>query len=248
MSTQTVNAMSTMNENETTGAEEVVEEETGTEDAGASEETSEETSKEENLTTDYKTKFEELQKKIADDAFKYRKQKREGVETKVVEADESDDDDNKPLTKAELAKLLDERESKISKQFSNKEALQLATGLTDNEDEAKYAVALWEHVTLPFDSMEEQLRFIVAGMNAERTLKQKDELMRTLKSKETARKNTATTTRDPLSAGQPKIDPQVLAALKNTGFTYNSGKKAYENVLKNGTKMYNDGKGKKWFE
>lgn len=205
------------------------------------------TKKDESLTIDYKKSYDELQKKIAADAFKFRKEKRqkEGGE----EGDESDNSDqDKPLTMSEVQKMLAETQETVTKQFKVKEATQIASTLTSSEDEAKLAIALWEHVSLPFDTTEEQIKFIVAGMNADRVLGQNAELKRALVSKTMARKDTATTTRAPQSGGQPKVAGDVLAALKNNGFKYDTAKKAYVKVLANGKKMFNDGKGKKWFE
>jgi hypothetical protein len=235
-----------MNENDTTQeveqtGEESIEIEVPAEESA--EETQDETKPTEPLQIDYKAKAEELQKKIAADAFKFRKEKRK-EDGDSNNGDELDLD--KPMTAAEVQKLLKEQEQNLTKQLSSKEALNLANTLTTNADEAAYAVSLWQHVTLPFDSMEEQIEFIVGGMNAKRILAQNAELKRTIISKDTAKKTVANTTRTPLSAGQPKVAPQVLAALKNTGFTYNSSQKVFSKKLANGKMMFNDGKGKTW--
>ena len=206
-----------------------------------------ETETKEVLTIDYKKNYEELQKRIANDAFKFRKEKR--TKENGDEGDESNDlDPNKPLTMAEVQKMLADNQETVAKQFKVKEATQIATTLTSSEDEAKLALSLWEHVSLPFDTMEEQMKFIVAGMNADRVLGQNAELKRALQSKTNARKDTATSVRTPQSSGQPKVAGDVLAALKNNGFKYDTAKKAYVKTLANGKKMYNNGKGKKWFD
>lgn len=219
----------------------VVEEEAPVEEAQADETEAE---SEKPLQTDYKAEYEKLQKRVAADAFKFRQSKKED------RGDDSGDepDDDKPLTRSEVAKLLAEEKASISKQLTVKEATTLASKLTSNDDEAQYAVALWQNVQLPFDSMEEQLEFIVGGMNAKRVLAQNAELKRALLSKDTARKNTATTARDAMSAGQPKIDPQVASVLKTQGYTYNSNQKVYTKKLADGRTMYNNGKGKTWVQ
>lgn len=222
--------------------DEVATEDTTTDEGG---EASDGKTTKEPLQKDYKSAYEDLQKKIATDAFRFRKEKR--VE-KSDDADEADADDDKPLTRSEMQKMLDEREQKILRQSSSKEAVTLARSFTDNDDEAKYAAALWEHVTLPFDTMEEQMRFIIGGMNAERLLAQNSELVRAVQSKTMARKDTATTARDATASTAPKIDTQVKQALERTGFKYEPTKKAWGKTLANGKKMYNDGRGKKWFE
>lgn len=251
MSTRTLNAMS-MNETETQkGGEEAVEETTtetteeGAEEATTEGEESAGSTTKEPLQIDYKAELEKLQKKIAGDAFRFRKEKRSD-DKPSDEDDESDAD--RPLTMKEMQKILDEREAKILRTSTTKEALTFAKSLTVNEDEARYAASLWEHVTLPFDSMEEQMRFIIGGMNAERFIAQNTELQRSLQSKTMARKNTATTTRDALSSGAPKIDAQIKQALERTGFKFEPAKKAWVKTLANGKKMFNDGRGKKWFE
>lgn len=262
MSTQTINAMSMDKQNQTGGegveettvetteettTEEVAEEsdEFTTEESEETTESGEESDSKAPLKVDFKGKNEELRKKLAAEAFKQRENKRE---TKSDDTDDVSDDDDRPLTRAELQKLLDEREQKTQRQNSVKEAMTIARSLTDSDDEAEYATTLWEHVTLPFDTMEEQMRFIIGGLNAERLLAQKKELVRAVQSKTLARKNTAVTSRDATGGGIPKIDPQVKQALENTGFKFVPAKKAWEKTLANGKKMYNDGKGKKWFE
>lgn len=262
MSTQTKNAMSMDKQNQTEGevkdetsvestestesTEETTEEtEQSTEESSESTENSTETDSKEPLKVDFKGKTEELRKKLAADAFKQRENKRE---TKSDEPNEANDDENRPLTRVELQKLLDERDQKNQRQNSVKEAMTVARSFTDSDDEAEYATALWEHVTLPFDTMEEQMRFIIGGLNAERLLAQKKELVRAVQSKTLARKNTAITSRDAAGGIEPKIDPQVKQALENTGFKFEQSKKAWIKILPNGRKMFNDGKGKKWFE
>ena len=232
-------------EEEVVTTEEVAAEET-TDETGeeTTAETTTETDKKEDLTIDYKALSETLQKKIADDAFKFRKQKRS--EETTEDESEEDESDDKPLTRAEVAKMLAEEKATLAKQFVVKEATTFASTLTSNPDEAQYAVALWQHITLPFDTMEEQMEFIVGGLNAKRVLAQNSELKRALKSKDTANRNTATTTRDAQTMGQPKTDPQVASVLKSQGYTYNTNQKVYSKKLVNGKMMYNDGKGKTW--
>lgn len=203
------------------------------------------TKKEETLTIDYKKKNEELQKLIAADAFKYRKEKRQKEDGE--EGDESEGlDPNKPLTMAEVQKMLAENQETVTKQFKVKEATQIASTLTSSEDETALALSLWQHVSLPFNTIEEQMKFIVAGMNADRVLGQNAELKRALMSKTTARKDTATTVRTPQSGGQPKVAGDVLVALKNNGYKFDSAQKVYVKTLANGKKLYNNGKGKTW--
>jgi len=182
-----------------------------------------------------------LQKKVAGDAFKKREVKREDSDD-----DGGEDDDSKPLTKAELRALLDERETKILKVGQENKAIEIAKTLTESDDEALYAVELFKHVTLPFDTLEENMRFIVAGMNADRTIGQTEEIRRALKRKETARKNTATTVRDRSSASQPQISADVKAVLKTQGYKYLSEKKVYAKKIAGGKMLYTDGKGKTW--
>lgn len=240
-----------MNETETQKVGEEAVEETVTEttdealEEGADGEEGKGSTTKEPLQIDYKSELEKLQKKIAGDAFRFRKEKRSD-DKPSDEGDEADAD--RPLTMKEMQKILDEREAKILRTSTAKEALTFARSLTTNDDEASYAASLWEHVTLPFDSMEEQMRFIIGGMNAERFIAQNTELQRALQSKTMARKNTATTTRDALNSGAPKIDAQIKQALERTGFKFEPSKKAWVKTLANGKKMFNDGRGKKWFE
>ncbi|MCR4285496.1 MAG: hypothetical protein NUW00_01220 [Candidatus Kaiserbacteria bacterium] len=192
---------------------------------------------------DYKAKFESLQKKVAGDAFKKREAKH-----KETGDDDGEEDDSKPLTKAELKALLDERDSSNAKNGQAIEAMTLAKTLTESDDEAQYAVELFKHITLPFDTLEENMRFIIGGMNAERLIGQTEEVKRALKSKETARKNTAITVRDKASGSQPAISSDVKAVLKAQGYKYLSEKKAYGKKLANGKMLFSDGKGKTWVE
>jgi len=227
------------------GVEETVEEiAESSDDSTEDDSTSEEAAITEPLQIDYKDKYEKLQGKIAGDAFKFRKSKKDDS----AEDDDSsqDDDENRPLTRSEMEKMLEDRESKVIKQQSSKEALDVASSLTSSEDEAKYALALWENVSLPFETMEEQMKFIVAGMNAERTIAQNSELKRSLKSKDTARKNTATTARDAQVGTQPKLAADMTSVLKAQGYKFNSSQKNFQKKLSNGKTLFNDGKGKTW--
>lgn len=223
-------------------ADEGVETEIETQEDAGSDEASNEP-----LQIDYKSEYEKLQQKIAGDAFRFRKEKRVETKSDDSEPEGDDEDDDRPLTRKEMEKMLAEREQKILRQGSLKEATTLARSFVETDDEAKYAAALWEHVQLPFDSMEEQMRFIIGGMNSSRLLAQNSELKRTIQSKTLARKNTATTMKD-ATINTPKIKADVKSALERTGFKYDTTKKAWSKTLANGRKMFNDGNGKKWFE
>ena len=245
-----MNIFETLNEGEeetttTNGVDAGASEEESDEDEGEEIETGEPSEIEDKKkeTIDYKAKYEDLQKKIAGDAFKKR-------EAKHKESDESEgeEDDSKPLTRAELKALLEERESGKAKNEQAREAMTIAKTLTETEDEALYAVELFKHITLPFDSLDESIRFIIAGMNADRIMGQTQEVKRALKSKETARKNTAVTVRDKASGSQPALSGDMKVVLKNQGYKYLSDKKVYGKKLPTGKMLFNDGKGKTWVE
>lgn len=239
--------MNTETKNTEVTTEEAVEETTTeenqeTETTGSESTESTETSPEP-LQVDYKAKAEELEKKLAGVKFKEREEKRELSEDEKEEI-------SKGVSEERLIEILNERDSKYEKKLESQKLSSMAESLTESEDEANYAMQVWQNTDLSHisDSKEEQLRFVIAGMNHERVLAQNNELKRSLQSKDTANRNTATTARDARNANEPSVEGDMKAVLNKKGFKYSNEKKAYTKKLANGKTMFADGKGKTWVE
>jgi hypothetical protein len=195
-------------------------------------------------TTDYSAELEKelaianekaikAEKALAEKRFKNSEKKRE---------DEEDNDD-KPLTKAELSEILAENEQKNKKVIQKQNAEALADRLAGSEDEKKLILAKWENRTFPANySLEEQIKESYVLANGNKLIAERDEALRALKGKSGINRDTAENHIEP----QPTKDSEITGDLKTVigrrGFVFNNQTKQYEKTTANGKKLIYDKK------
>lgn len=245
-------------EDEDTDSEEETEEEESEEESeeedGSEEESEDESDEdsEENIDIDYEeiAKLEneraeeaEIARKKAEDAlagkaFKKRENKREGKE-------DEDEDEDKPLTRRELRSVLSEFSQESSQKSQETEALAFARKNTSSEKEAQAALVFYKNRIRHTGNVEEDVQFAIAGMNRKRTVAEKSEITRALKSKDGKSKDFAGTHRNGAPAEKGKIKSADAKALQASGMVYDSAKRLYKKALPNGKFFYFDPKSKK---
>lgn len=248
-------------ENDESESEEETEEEESEEESeeeDGSEEDSEDESEgdsDENLDIDYEEiakseneradKAEEARKKaedaLADKAFKKRKNKREGKEDEEGEEDEED----KPLTRRDLRSVFSEISRESSQKNQETEALVLARKYTNSEKEAQAAIIFYKNRVQHTGNVEDDVQFAIAGMNRKRTVAEKSEMARALKSKDGKSKDFAGTHRSGAPAEKSKVKSADAKALQASGMVYDTAKRVYKKALPNGKFFYFDPKTKK---
>jgi hypothetical protein len=210
----------------------------------STEETTEET-KEKSSSTTEDTDYEALdnQEKArvgkpdpikAREAFKKRK---EADEDEEVE----EEDDEKPLTRREMKELL----SGLQKQSQESEALKIARAHTASEAEAKAAVTFWKTRVNPTGNLEEDVLFAIGGLNHKKVVSTNAELIRALKSKNSASTDVASSHRDPMEGTSPRMSASDQAAYKRAGFSFDTKDKVYKKKLPSGKTLIKDPKTKK---
>jgi len=175
------------------------------------------------------------EKALADKRFKDSEKKREG--------DKSEDNDDKPLTKAELSQILAENEQKNRKVIEKQNAEALASRLAGSEDEKKLILAKWENRTFPANySLEEQIKESYVLANGNKLIAERDEALRALKGKDGINRDTAETHIEPQPTKDSQVSGDIKTVIGRRGFVFNNQTKQYEKTTANGKKLIYDKK------
>lgn len=182
---------------------------------------------------------EEAQKAAADLAFKLREQKRE-----VKEEDPPEEDDNKPLTRADINQVLAEFARTNEKSTQDTEAKALIAKHVEG-DEADAAYLFWKNRVVPTGNLEEDILFALGGLNYKRVIAQNSELKRSLQSKDTRNKDASGAVKDPTGTSETMLSSQDAQTLKASGMKWDGKKRLYSKKLKDGKTFFFDPKTKK---
>lgn len=165
--------------------------------------------------------------KKAKEAFKERREKREG-------------DDDKSLTRKEVEEIL----ANDRKDRARDQALTIAKTLASGDKEAALIVAKWNNRTFPPDlALEEQITEMFGAVHAKRIVGQRNEALRALRGKGGVNNDAAGTHRDPpLTKAAPKMSAQDKQAITAVGFVWNGKNKRFEKKLANGNLLIKDNK------
>lgn len=212
-----------------------IQEENATDTGARSEQESsgEEEKKEDHLQIDYSQKLNAEKKRIADkfkaaEAFRERKSRRSNDS-----ADESEDTqhDEEKLTVQELIRILDERDKKHEERFFQDKMETAARELASSDDEAAAIVQYAQTRIVPTGDYQEDVRLAFGALNYERLVAQNAELKRALIGKTATRKDAVSEGEHDSTSSEPKnVSAADRALLKNSGFTWNAGRKVYQKV------------------
>lgn len=194
---------------------------------------------------DYDQELEDEKKRgkpdpdLAGKAFVDRKKKREDAGA------DDDADDDKPLTKKDIAAI----EARVERKALTGQALTTARALTgrhaNSEKEAQLIVARWGNRTFPAGvPLSEQIEEVYAGLHRKRLMGERDEALRGLKAKDGIVRNAAGAHQRPAGGPEPKISVADLSAIKAAGYSFNSASRRYEKKLTSGDILVRDPKTK----
>ena len=86
-------------------------------------------------------------------------------------------------------------------------------------------------------SLDEQIEEAYAIANRKKVMAENSELRRKIKSDKTKGSGQEGTQRDTRENGEPKLAPQDLASLQQSGFTWNANKNVYQKPLAGSNKV-----------
>jgi len=226
--------------------------EEATEDEVIEDETSEDEDKSKDIDNDidYEAELkkerearEAAERALANKRFKAAEKKRKTEDEEYVETDEEDED--LPLTKAGLQKILAEERQFNQKNLQRIQAEEIAKSLTGSEAEKNLVLEIHKNRTFPSHlSLSEQLEESYVIANRKKLVGERNEAMRALKGKDGVNKNPAGAHRDSAPSKEPKISPQDATAFKAAGFVWNGVSRNYEKKLPNGDLLVRDSKTK----
>lgn len=213
--------------------------------------------KKENSQFDYEAELkaereraEKATQAAADLAFKLRDKKRKEKEEAVVDEEpEDDDDDDKPLTARQLQSILAKNTQDTEKRLQAAAINEKAGKLAQSDSERNLIIEVHKNRTFPAGmSLDEQIEESWVIANRKRILAQNEELKRSLKSRETASDNAASTHRDPGPSSEPKMSANDANAIKASGFIWDGARRLWKKPLRDGKSfLYKDPKTGKLF-
>lgn len=167
----------------------------------------------------------------AKEAFEVRKKAKEAAGQTI------EDDDDKPMTRAEAREFLETQAAQIRNEVGSGRAMEIARSLSNGSDvEAQLTLEIWKNRKLP-GSLEEQLEEAHVIANRKRILAQNDELKRALAGDTSVVTDGLNTQRKPAKIdNSPTISPTDRDVY--AGMTWDAAKGAYKKVLLSGETFY----------
>lgn len=225
-----------------------VEEEAEEADIEESEESEEETeeSEEEAETEDHSKDHEEL---LAEERRRREEAERLIAKNKADrkrgrEHEDSEDEEDKPLTAREFRSMLAEDRQATQKEILSSQIKDKARALATSDTEANLIYEIHKNRTFPsYLSLDEQVEEAYAIANRKKLISQNEELRRALRSKETKRTDASATHRESPKAGEPKLPAHDRQAILSSGFVWDG--KFFSKKLSNGKTLIKDWRTKK---
>ena len=179
---------------------------------------------------------EKAEKALAEKAFKHREVKRK------EEGEEKEEEEEKPLTASQLTKILAEERQATQKEILSSQIKEKAKALSTSDAEANLIYEIHKNRTFPsYLSLDEQLEEAYAIANRKKLMAQNEELRRSLRSRETKKKDGSGSYKELPKPGEPKLAAHDRAVMKE--FAWDG--KYFTKKLSTGKTLYKDWKTKK---
>ena len=177
---------------------------------------------------------EKAEKAAADAAYKNRHQ------------DEGEDDEEKPLTRAELQSVL-ERERQLNRVETHRGRIEERIRiLASTTEEANLMVEVSKNRAFPSHySPEDIAEEVYAIANRKKMRLERDEALRALVAKDNANRGGTGGHHDSPRAGEPQVAEADKAEYTRIGFSWNGSTRRYEKRLSDGRLLYKDPQTKK---
>ena len=178
---------------------------------------------------------EAAEKSAADLSFKLREQKR----------DDSEDDQERPLTRSELQSVLDKERQTIRRETQRDSIEAKLKTLATSNAEASLMIEINKTRTFPSHySLDDIAEEVYAIANRKKMRLERDEALRALAGKDNASPGTGGH-HDSQRAGAPQMAEADKREHERLGFSWNGTSRRYEKKLSNGHLLYKDPKTKK---
>lgn len=163
---------------------------------------------------------------------------RERIERKLnsePEDEEEIDEEERPVTRRELAELLARQAHETTLTTQEDTIVELSESLGQTSQEAELIRSIHANRIFPVGMpLREQLAEAAAIALVKRTEARNSELARKIQSQNTVSRNTATTHRDPQANLEPELAPDLKVSMQRAGYIYNNTSRRYEKKLPNG--------------
>lgn len=188
---------------------------------------------------------EQERTRLANEAFQKREEAR-----KKREADAGgNEDDDRPLTRADLARISADATAAAMKVANAAQVLAIAKTLATSDKEATLIAAKWGNRTFPEGmTLQDQVEEMYAVTNRKKLIGERNEALRAARNKGNANTNSAATHVDGPSSGEPKLSAADKTALQQSGFVWDTNKRLYKKPLSKGRFLYRDAKGTRTFQ
>jgi len=196
--------------------------------------------------TDYETLLEDEKKRGKPDPEK-AKERFVKKRAEEEEYEEEVDDEDKPLTRREAREFVAQQSHQILVESNAERINELSESVSDSPAQAAYIREIHKNRVFPAGmSLKEQIAEAHAIADYKRVQSKASEMAKTIKSQETASRDTATTHRDPQVGLAPKLDADMKQSLNRAGYSFNNKTRQYEKTLPNGKMLVTpDGKNPK---
>ena len=157
------------------------------------------------------------------------------VKKEKENAGSSEGEEDKPLTRREAEMLFESQRKILQKEAHSDRIREIATQISSSDKEANLVVEIHKNRSFPENlSLREQLEESWAIANRKKLLATNAELVRALRSKDSAGNDTAVAHQETLKGSTPKLSANDKASYQRAGFTFNTTSKVWEKQLPNG--------------
>lgn len=193
-----------------------------------------------------RARAEKAEKAAADAAFKLRdKRRKEKGEDGEDEDFDDDGDDDKPVTKKDLARIIERSNQKTRKEMQTELIAQGAKKIASNPTEAELIIEIHKNRSFPEGmTLDEQLEEAHIIANGKSIIQRNQELRRALQGKENATNDASGTHRDSPPSQEPKGNPADIRAITAAGYTWDGKLRLYVKTMKGGRVLTYDPKTK----
>lgn len=191
-------------------------------------------------------------KKQYDDDLQRERKAREAAEKAAADAafrareGRRDDDDDKPLTRAEYQALLAEERQITQREIHRVRIDEKVRALAGSNEEANLMIEVSKNRTFPSHySAEEIAEEVYAIANRKRLIGERNEALRALAGRDGVDRNAAGTHHDAPKGGEPKLSDADKSVYASAGFSWNGNTRRYEKKLSGGRIIIKDPKTKR---
>jgi len=151
------------------------------------------------------------------------------------EDDDDEDDEDKPMSRREAREFLAQQGHQTLVESNRERITDYSESVSESASEAELIREIHKNRVFPEGmSLREQIDESAAIVNYKRSQSKAVELARAIKGKDSVSTDAASTQRDPQAGSGPKIETDLAASMKRSGFNLNNKTQRYEKTLPNG--------------